>query len=199
MVNKLFNLLPTEIRKHLRSGQHINSFNGNLNNFLEYINEGADRQVFILNEEYVVKFDSDQSSDYTQSQLEYESYQAIEDKEAITEIIASEELLELGVIFAERVVPLVDYFYNKFGDEIYNPEESKYIKTIDYIQDFNPSNDGMYIFSEFFYDRLDTDTLAELEHFVGYVEMNGLQDIHSDNIGIRKDGAFVALDLGYGF
>lgn len=194
MIDELFELLPEEIKHHLTRNGHICSFPHNLNNYLEFMGEGADRTVFALNDDYVVKFETEANSD--QNIQEYYTYQDIEDSRVSTKFFTSDELLDMGVLFAERVIPMEDYFFNILGLEFYNVE--KRIRIIDYVADFDLSEHGIHFLTEKLEGYIDNDILLELVAFADFAMIYGLQDMHSENIGVAKDGRFLALDLGFG-
>ena len=194
MVDELFELLPADIKNHLIEYGHIDSFPHNLNNYLEFLGEGSDRAVFALNDDYVVKFEFQGGDD--QNLQEYHTYQEDQVSETSTKIFANEKLLDMGLLFAERVVPMGDFFYELFGEKLYS--KKKNIKVMDYIDDFDLSEHGIYFLVEKLTGWVDEEILEELEAFTSLAQLCGLQDMHSENIGVARDGRFLALDLGFG-
>lgn len=188
----LFNLLPREVKDHFTDGGTYEDFPDDMNNFFEFIDEGADRAVFALSNDFVVKFEYG----HDQSLTEYETYKALEHKEVATKIYSNPWLVELGVIFAERVIPMEEYFLNILGDMIIDEEQDYY--AMDFISDFSANENSLGSISEYLWDKIDSKTFEELSSFVGLVGITGLNDMHVANIGVSKDGRFMALDLGYG-
>lgn len=195
MVEELFQLLPEDIKSYLKKNGNMSDFPYDLNNYFDYIGEGADREVFALNDDYVVKFERSYDSD--QNWAEYDTYQEIKDYKLSTKIIGSPDLIEMGLIFAERVIPMEEYFHNILGNKLYG-DGRKGIRLIDYVNDFDLSLHGIDFLLRKLKEAVREDILEELGSFADAAQVHGLLDIHSGNIGVSEDGHFLALDLGYG-
>lgn len=154
------------------------------------LGKGSDRVTYALNSKWVVKVS--RGSDHYQSLEEYYAYEAIEDKYHMTTILSSESLAAQGFIIAERVESFYDYLFAML------PEDIDYGDAAYAMEDFHANNSGSdslyYHASEYIGD----DIFADIEHFIEYVYEYALEDMYTDNIGVRANGTIVALDLGLG-
>lgn len=188
---KLFELLPLEIQEHFNNGGTYEDLKENIHNYLEYLDEGADRVVFELNEDYVVKFELGND----QSIREYHTYHRLKEvKEKVTtEIFSNTTLSGQGLIFAERVTPMEEYFSELWGSR---KEEGTDNYLVDYVEEFSADRGTLEWFMDLVYYEVSESVLQELDNFVDLVDMYNLHDMHVGNIGVDKNGVFVALDLG---
>ena len=189
----LFELLPDEIKEHFANGGTAMDLDDSvrISNYLEYLDEGADRTVYALNSDFVVKFETTNAD---QSLVEFDMYQEYQDENIITKIYSTYELAEKGVIFAERVTPMREFLRWTLGDR----KDKRDWYLTDYFDDFSADEESLSSVYEYLWDELDKDVIEELTSFVGSVEMFGLNDMHVDNIGVNRHGKFLALDAGFG-
>lgn len=156
----------------------------------EVLGSGSDRITFALNDYWVAKIS--QSSDHYQSLEEFYTYNAMADKYHITKILSSESLAAEGIIIAERVGSFYDYLHSLLPDNL-DTTDAAYA-----IEQFHANNKGS---DNLYYEAgeyIGDDVFADIEHFIEYVYEYDLEDMYTDNIGVRANGTIVALDLGLG-
>ena len=187
----LFNLLPEEISSHYLNRGRLSDLKVNLNNYFEYIDEGSDREVFAINRDFVLKIEE---GNY-QSKSEWFTYQEKKDIRISTKIYSNEWLASRGIIFAERVIPMRDYFYDMLKECELDVDITEYMYDIN---DFNADYDGYDDLYSMLSGKISEDVLEELGNFVELSVEHQLHDMHTQNIGVARDGTFLALDLGLG-
>lgn len=156
----------------------------------DYLGEGAYRVVYDLSNGWVVKY-SNCASDNLKEYVTYHSLPT----EHLAAVVATEGLLRAGVIFMEKVEPIeCDGVYTKESDSISLKNASHKMNryTMDYLED-----DEAEALDEYFEREYLTEpgSFMSLMNFIWKWKIN---DAHDGNIGIKND-RFVMLDYNHGY
>lgn len=156
---------------------------------LPLVGKGSDRVAYRLDDNWVLKIE--RAGEHYQSQTEYNTYTLLDDKEHLTTILSSPLMASYGLVIAEYVQPMYDYLHGMLPLGRDTDQEAVAI------EDFHASegSDNLYYEAG---ELLGDDVFGDIETFIHYVAVNELEDMYTDNIGVRLDGTFVALDIGLG-